>query len=64
MYLPWERPVRITPENPHTPNAGRNLLFQCFSCQKAEKGRDSKKIEAKLNPRPALGANSKNRIFA
>ena len=25
----------------------QNLLFHCFSCQKAEKGRKSKKIEAK-----------------
>ena len=33
----------------HTPNAGWNVLFQCFSCKKFEKGRKSKKMEAKFS---------------
>ena len=32
-----------------TPKAGQNMLFTCFLCKKAEKGRKSKKIDAKFD---------------
>ena len=33
----------------HTLNTGLNMLFQCFLCKKAEKGRKSIKFAAKFS---------------
>ena len=40
-----------------TPNAGRNMLFQCFLCKKVPRGRKSKIIDLKFGKNVFLKLN-------